>query len=92
MTCCTDEVKLRLFNQFSNVLNIPCHFKEEVISEIPARPTELNHDDPPSYDDLIHALSKLKWGKAGWKTGKLPELLLYTQQATHLHFTTLQPS
>ena len=86
MTCCKDEVKLRLFNHFSNVLNIPCHFKEEVISEIPARPTELNHDD------LIHALSKLKWGKAGWKTGILPELLLYTQQATHLHFTTLQPS
>ena len=83
MTCCMDEVKLRLFNHFSNVLNIPCHFKEEVISEIPDRPTELNIDDPPSCDDLIHALSKLKMGKAGWKTGILPELLLYGGAEVH---------
>ena len=86
MTCCTDEVKLRWFNNFSNVLNIPSQFKEEVISEIPARPTELSLDDPPSYDELMQALGKLKRGKAGGKTWILPELLLYGGAEVHERF------
>jgi hypothetical protein len=35
---------------------------------------ELDH--PPTYEELIEALGKLKAGKAGWRTGILPELLL----------------
>ena len=45
---------------------------QPVISEIPTHPTELSFDDPPSYDDLMQALGKLKRGKAGGETGILP--------------------
>ena len=47
MTCCPKEVKLRWFNHFSNVLNIPSQYQEEFINVMLACPTEVSIDDPP---------------------------------------------
>ena len=33
-------------------------------------------DDPPTSDELGIAMDKMKWGKAGGRTGILPELIL----------------
>ena len=33
-------------------------------------------DDPPTLDKLVVAIDKIKWGKAGGRTGSLPELIL----------------
>ena len=33
-------------------------------------------DDLPASDELVAAMEKIRWGKAGWRTGILPELIL----------------
>lgn len=44
---------------------------------MPVHPTMHDLDDPPTHDELLSAVGKLKKGKAGGKTGIVPELLLY---------------
>ena len=56
--------------------NIPSQYHQMVLDGMHSLPPALELDHPPTYDELIDALSKLKRGKAGGKTGILPELLL----------------
>ena len=44
---------------------------------MPSLPPRLELDDPPTIEELVTALNALKRGKAGGKTGLLPEMLLY---------------
>ena len=37
----------------------------------------LDLDEPPMEEELLDVLSKMKRGKAGGKSGSLPELVLY---------------
>ena len=77
MTSSPEEVKKQWHHHFSRILNIPSEYSQEVIDLMPRRTPFLELDDPPTLEELLSALSKLKKGKAGGKTEILPELLLY---------------
>ena len=75
LTSSLDEVKTTWHQHFSRVLNIPSSFIPGVIEEQPTLSPDLELDGPPSMEEVWGALGKLKMGKAGGKTGILPELL-----------------
>ena len=77
MTRSPEEVKQRWHDHFNGVLNVPSQYRQETINEIPSHPTEWELDDPLTCEELMDAMSKLKKGKAGGKTGILPELLVH---------------
>ena len=58
------------------MLNIPSSFVPDVIEEQPTLDPVLELDGPPSMEELICALGKLKVVKASGRTGILPELLI----------------
>ena len=72
-----EDVKARRHQHFVKILNIPCAFKDEVINTLPLPPPHLDLDMPPTEEELIQALTKLKMRKAGGKSGVLPELILH---------------
>ena len=76
LTSGPDEVKTMWPQHFSQVLDIPSSFAPDVIEEQPTLDPVLELDGPPSMEELICALGKLKMGKAGGRTGILPELLI----------------
>ena len=65
------------YDHFEEILNVPSDFSPEVIEEMPSLPLRLELDGSPTMEELIAALNALKRGKAGGKTGLLPEMLLY---------------
>ena len=67
------EVLQRWHQHFSKLLN---EFVNEVIQQMPILSPCLDLDEPPSEDELEAALSKMRRGKAGGKTGILPEMVL----------------
>ena len=73
----SEEIKQQWHDHFEEILNVPSDFSPEVIEEMPSLPPHLELDDPPTMEELIAALNALKRGKAGGKTGLLPEMLLY---------------
>ena len=72
-----EEVKATWHQHFTKVLNIPSEYHQDVPDDMPSLPPvmELNHHS--TSEKLGEAMSKLKRGKAGGRTGILPELLLY---------------
>ena len=76
MTKSPVEVRQRWYQHFSRILNVASKYCQEVIDETPRHPPHLELDSPPTLAELESALRKLKQGKAGGKTGILPELLL----------------
>ena len=72
-----EEVKQRWHDHFNDVLNVPSQYRQETIDEIPSHPTEWELDDSPTCEKLTAALSKLKRGKAGGKTGIMPQLIVH---------------
>ena len=74
LTCVPDEERAAWFNHFSGVLNITSPYRQEVIDEMTSHPPVLELDNPPTFEELENAMSKMKQGKAGGKTGILPEL------------------
>ena len=78
LTASPAEVRLRWHRHFSRLLNIPSVFQEEVITEMLSQPVcwELDIPPPPTEEELGVALDKLKCGKAGGRTGILPEMIL----------------
>ena len=77
MTREPEEVKKTWHEHFSHVLNIPSQYHQAVLDEMISLPPALVLDHPPTLEELIAALSRLKRGKAGGRTGILPELVLY---------------
>ena len=59
------------------ILNIPSQYQQVVINEMPAHPVCFVMDSPPTLEELLPALGHLKAGKAGGRTGIMPELLKY---------------
>ena len=72
-----DEVRARWHQHFVKILNIPCAFNDEVIDTLPLLPPHLDLDMPPTEEELMQALTKLKMRMAGGKSGVLPELILH---------------
>ena len=73
----SEEVKATWYEHFLHVLNIRSQHHQGVSDEMLSLPPVLELDHPPSFEELETALSKLKRGKVGGRTGILPELLLY---------------
>ena len=71
------EVKQQWHEHFRKILNIYSQYQQEVLDSVPLQPIVHDLDGPPTLDELLSALSKLKKGRAGERTGILPELILY---------------
>ena len=72
-----EEVTARWHQHFMKILNIRSEYRDEVISAMPMLSPNLDLDLPPTEEELLQALSKLKKGKAGGKSGLLPELITF---------------
>ena len=72
------EVRTRWYQHFVKILNMPCAFNDEVIDTLPLLPPHLDLDMPPTDEELMQALTKLKMRRAGGKSGVLPELILHS--------------
>ena len=65
-----EEVKATWHQHFTNVLNIPSEYCQEVLDNMPSLPPVMELDHHPTSEELVAAMSKLKRGKAGpWKDG-----------------------
>ena len=69
------EVSSRWHQHFCRLLNVESEFSKEVLESMTTIPPFAELDEAPSEEELVSALSKLKKGKAGGKTGILPELV-----------------
>ena len=67
-------MKARWWEHFNEV---PSEYQQEVIDGMPDSPTISQFDNPPSKEEMLQALSRLRTRKAGGKTGIIPELLVY---------------
>ena len=72
-----EEARARWHQNFLKILNIPCAFNYEVIDTLPLSPPHLDLDMPPTEEELMQALTKMKMRKAGGKFGVLPEIILH---------------
>ena len=77
MTSGPEEVKMTWHDHFTHVLNIPSRYHQGVLDGMPSLPSALGLDHPPTFDEFIEAISRLKKGKVGGRTGILPELLIH---------------
>ena len=77
LTTSPEEVEKRWHCHFSKILNTPSEYHSDVIDKMRRHLPREELDDPPTLDELLVALGRLKKGKAGGKTGILPELLLF---------------
>ena len=57
------------------MLNIRSSFLADAVDEVLNHPVDDSLDDPPSENEVLEALMKIKCDKAGEKNGVLPELL-----------------
>ena len=69
------EQQERWRRHFAKVLNIQSQFDEQEIRKARQRPTRQSLDDPPTADELLSAIGKLKPGKAAGQSGILPEMV-----------------
>ena len=63
-----EEVVKRWSQHFLKVLNVPSEYREQAINDLPLLPPIWELDSPPTDEELLQALSKLKKGKAGGKS------------------------
>ena len=73
----------RWLRHFQGVLNVASVFDAAVVEEIPDRPVATDMDNAPSPEELEQALLKMKLGKAGGKSGVLPDILRHGGAALH---------
>jgi len=76
LTTGPEELKQLWYEHFSWVLNVTSQCNRELLDEMPSWETMQSLDDPPTSDELVAAMDKMKWGKAGGRTDILPELIV----------------
>ena len=69
------EVLSQWHQHSCRLLNVESRFSEEVLESMTTIPPFAELDEAPSEEELVSAISKLKKGKTGGKTGILPELV-----------------
>jgi len=69
------QQKERWQRHFSKILNIQSQFDEEEIKKARQQPLRANLEEPPSEEELLIAIRKLKSGKAAGQSGILPEMV-----------------
>ena len=72
LTTGPEELKPLWHKHFSKVLNVTSQCNQQLINEMPSWETMQGLDDSL----LLMSWEKVKWGKAGGRTGILPELIL----------------
>ena len=71
-----EELQACWRNHFMKILNVPSEYRDEVIDGMVQQPVRWEFDGPPTDDELIAALQKLRRRKAGGSSGILPEMIL----------------
>ena len=65
----------RWYGHFETVLNVCSSFADGVVQSAQQRPVRADMMVPPTEDEVMRTLGKLKVNKAGRKNGVLPEML-----------------
>ena len=73
--CTTEEQHQRWREHFTGILNIQSPFNNIEVEKVRQRPPRQELAEIPTMEDLLEAVNKLKNGKAGGKSGVLPEML-----------------
>ena len=75
-TCNTPQQQHdRWWRHFFNLLNIVCGIDVTELEQARQRPPRTEMAEPPSSEELVNAISKLRTGKAAGQSGILPEML-----------------
>ena len=72
MACSLEDVKITWYEHFTRVLNITSHYLPKVIRSMPTLLSDIELDGPPTFEEMLKALSILKSRKADGKTEILP--------------------
>lgn len=83
LTSNPEEMSQRWHEHFSKILNISSQVNQEAIETAPFHQPMHDLDDLPTEEELLAALGNLKKGKAGGRTGIMPELILYGREDLH---------
>ena len=70
-----EQVSERWREHFESILNTTSTFSEASVSSLSQYPLRSHMSNPPSEEEIIEAIDKLKRNKAGGSNGILPELL-----------------
>ena len=70
-----DSVLQRWHQHFQGVLNVQSSYDIHAIEEVEGYPERSELADPPTEEEVVEALRKMKVGKAGGKSGILPEMV-----------------
>ena len=74
--CKTPEAQQQRWRRhFSEILNLPSEFSLDELELVRQRPVRVDLTEPPSVEELERAIGKLRSGKAGGKSGILPEMV-----------------
>lgn len=66
-----EEQQKRWRSHFNNILNITSEFSFEELERFGQRPFIPESDEPPSEEELQHAIDKMENNKAPWSSGIL---------------------
>ena len=72
-----EQVTQRWQQHFMKILNVTSDHRDEAVREMISFPPLLELDSPPSEEELMDAMSKMKKRKAGGKSCILSELITY---------------
>jgi len=70
-----DSTLQRWHQHFSAVLNVPSRYDVQVVDAAEQHPEQTDLGDPPSEEEVMEAIVKLRGGRAGGKNGILPEMV-----------------
>ena len=70
-----DSTLQRWYQHFNSVLNVHSSYDVHVVDAVEEYPTRSELADPPTAEEVVEAMGKLKEGKAGGKNGILPEMV-----------------
>ena len=74
--CTTKEAQHQRWRRhFTTILNVPSQFNGELLNGVRQREVRPGIAAPPTMDEVMEAVGKLKNGKAGGNSGILPEML-----------------
>ena len=74
--CTTVEAQQgRWIRHFTKVLNLQSQFDMDELQRVQQRPVKSELEEPPSKEELLRAILKIKNGKASGESGILPEML-----------------
>ena len=71
----TTSLQQRWRRHFDEILNVQSQFDDDQLEKVKQRPLRPHMAEPPSKEELVEAVGKLKSGKAGESSGILHEMV-----------------